>query len=276
MRMLHALRRLQKRERSNNWLIRFRRTKMGNCAVSASRLEKALALARAPVAITFAEPAKHDRPQTPVTAGCQFWQWGSEQRLVTTAEDHANCAIGIHTHSLSGAPNTQANELNVTLAAMQGLDYVRPDEVAALPTLNQSHSTITYQPLADCQELPALVLIFADARQGLIITEAVTRVDDVAPPALGRPACMLVPVVLNSGTSASSLGCCGARAYLEIFDDEKMLWGLHGAQLEAYVDAIETLSSANETLQKFHRLRRSDVEAGKEPTIEDSLARLAK
>ena len=87
---------------------------------------------------------------------------------------------------------------------------------------------------------------------------------------------MLVPVVLNSGTSASSLGCCGARAYLEIFDDEKMLWGLHGAQLEAYVDAIETLSSANETLQKFHRLRRSDVEAGKEPTIEDSLARLAK
>ena len=34
-------------------------------------------------------------------------------------------------------------------------------------------------------------------------------------PAMGRPACAVVPQAINSGQAALSLGCCGARAYLD-------------------------------------------------------------
>lgn len=247
---------------------------MGNCAELASQLSQALGLDTAPVAISFDDAADDARPQRPVAAGCQFWEWGAERRYVTTADDHANCSIGIHTHNLAEAPSAQSNELGATLAAMQGLDYVRPEEVAALPVLADSHSCVSYAPLAECKATPALVLIFANARQGLIITEAVSRVDDAIPLALGRPACALISAVLNGGTSASSLGCCGARAYLDKFGDDKTLWALHGTRLQAYVEAIETMSSANETLTSFHRLRRADIAAGSKPTVEESLARL--
>ena len=64
-----------------------------------------------------------------------------------------------------------------------------------------------------------MVLIFADARQGLIVSEALARVDKVAAPAMGRPACTALPRALNSGNAVLSLGCCGARAYLDALDD---------------------------------------------------------
>ncbi|HUD65604.1 MAG TPA: hypothetical protein VMQ17_13535, partial [Candidatus Sulfotelmatobacter sp.] len=40
------------------------------------------------------------------------------------------------------------------------------------------------------------------------------------PPAMGRPACAAVPQVRNTGRSALSRGCCGARAYLDILSSE--------------------------------------------------------
>lgn len=117
-------------------------------------------------------------------------------------------------------------------------------------------------------------MLFAHASQGLIIAEAIARIDDAVPATLGRPACALLPQVINSGRSASSLGCCGARAYLDALDESTTLWALHGAKLEQYAEAIETFASAKETLRQFHEMRRADVAAGGTPSVEESLARL--
>ena len=84
---------------------------MSECAELASRLAQALGPGTAPVAITFNEATDGDRPQVPVAAGCQFWEWGAERRVTTTATDHAACSIGVHTHNLADAPATQADEL---------------------------------------------------------------------------------------------------------------------------------------------------------------------
>jgi len=105
----------------------------------------------------------------------------------------------------------------------------------------------------------------------LTLTEAVTRVDGQAPPAMGRPACALVPQVVNSGAAAASLGCCGARAYMDSLKSNIVLWGLPGDRLEQYVSTIETMSSANSILTNFHTKRREAIEGGQTPSVQDSL-----
>lgn len=249
---------------------------MNDFAALSQRAECALELATLPVAVTFLSefPANIEAPSTRVPAGCSFWELGAKMTVATSAEHHAFCSIGIHTHNLTDAPSSQQQQLESTLAAMQGLDYVRPSEVEALPVMTKGHKYVVYGPLSEATEPPAVVLLFARASQSLIVSEALTRVDGETPAAMGRPACALIPQVLNSSRSASSLGCCGARAYLDVLSDDIALWGLFGEKLESYVDEIETLAKANSVLSQFHQIRRVAVESGESPTVEQSLAKL--
>ena len=72
-----------------------------------------------------------------------------------------------------------------------------------------------------------------------------------------------------------SLGCCGARAYLDALSDDVALWALPADQLSEYSDQIGVLAEANRTLAAFHERRKTDVESGERPTVRESLARLA-
>jgi uncharacterized protein (DUF169 family) len=141
--------------------------------------------------------------------------------------------------------------------------------------LGRSTRHVVYEPLAESDAVPELVLLFAPAAVSLVVSEAIARVDGALPPAMGRPACALVPQVANGRAAAMSLGCCGARAYLDAFSDDVALWGLPGEKLEGYVEALETLAAANDVLTRFHARRRRDIEAGETPSVETSLARLA-
>jgi len=250
---------------------------MNQYAEVSEQLTGALGLARPPVAVAFSDwsPDSVPRFEGVTPAGCTFWQEGFDRTFVTSAADHAQCAIGIHTHHLAGAPESQPAELEAALRAMTGLDYVRPEEVAAIPVATREARYVTYGPLADAPVVPDVVLLFAHSAQGLVVSEAVQRVDGGMPPAMGRPACAVVPQALESGRAALSLGCCGARAYLDALSDDVALWALPGAKLEAYCAEISTLASANQTLAKFHRRRRQDIEAGERPSVEESLGRLA-
>ena len=84
----------------------------------------------------------------------------------------------------------------------------------------------------------------------------------------------MIPQAVNSGNAALSLGCCGARAYLDVLTDDFALWALPGAKIQQYAERIELLAQANTTLTQFHELRREDIEAGKSPSVKDSLERL--
>ena len=158
---------------------------------------------------------------------------------------------------------------------MNNLNYVRPSEVVALPVIKDAVAHIIYGPLARFPLPIDVVILFAQAQQSLILSEAVTRVDQGIPLAMGRPACAMIPQVLNHGNAAMSLGCCGARAYLDSLTNDIAMWALPGAKLEEYSAEIAGLARANQTLTIFHRRRRADVEAGKQPTVKESLARIA-
>jgi prephenate dehydrogenase len=83
-----------------------------------------------------------------------------------------------------------------------------------------------------------------------------------------------VPQARNTGRSALSLGCCGARAYLDVLTDDVALYAVPGATVGAFAERVAALSQANTILTQFHQIRRRDIEAGKSPTIKESLAAL--
>ncbi len=238
-------------------------------------MSDALDLSVPPVAVRFVDQ-KIDESETdiPVSAGCQFWERVARKVVNTSARQHQNCAVGIHTHNLIGAPETQASELGNVLAAMQGLDYVRESEIAGIPVRNNASHYVVYEPLSEAENKPEVVILFVHAAQSLVLTEALQRVDGQIPPAMGRPACALVPQVSNSKKSAASFGCCGARVYVNALTDEITVWGLAGENLEAYAREIKILANGNAILTKFHEFRRQDIETGKEPSVQESLERL--
>jgi uncharacterized protein (DUF169 family) len=118
-------------------------------------------------------------------------------------------------------------------------------------------------------------LLFADAAQALILSEATQQVEGGNAPAMGRPACAVVPQVMNSGRAAMSLGCCGARAYLHLLNDSISLFAFPGAPIGAYAERIVALASANAVLSRFHQVRHQDIHAGHSPTIQESLQAMA-
>ena len=250
---------------------------MSNYRKLADDLMHFLDLSLPPIAISFTDriPAGVTSFDGVVPAGCVFWQLAATRTFVTSAKDHELCAIGVHTHHLSGASGSQPLELQEALKAMGELDYVREEEVAAIPVMQREVKHVIYGPLADFPLDPEAVLLFAHARQGLILSEAAGRVDKGTPPAMGRPACAVVPQVLNRGDAAMSLGCCGARAYLDALSDSVAMWAFPGSKLAQYCEQIAVLARANKTLTTFHVRRREDIESGQRPTVRQSLQRLS-
>ena len=249
---------------------------MPNTQTIAQSLQTSLELALPPIAITLTDTIPDGvvsyGDRTP--AGCTFWQTAAKGAFATEARDHEGCAIGVHTHNLAGRSDSHAGELRASLEIMGQLGYVREEDIPGIPTMQNPVRHVIYAPLAEAPLFPDVVMLFADARRGLVIAEAVQQVEPELPPALGRPACAVVPHAINTGRAAMSLGCCGARAYLDAMTDDVALWALPGSHLEQYAERITALAEANTLLGKFHSQRRRDVEAGGTPTVADSLARL--
>jgi uncharacterized protein (DUF169 family) len=242
----------------------------------ASQLQQALNLPVSPIAISVVDKVPDGVPEYNGTApaGCLFWQEAAKGAFATSTKDHELCAIGVHTHNLAAPSPAHERELTQVLGVMAGMNYVREEDVAAIPVIQKEVKHVIYAPLADSPVPPDVVMLFAHSRQSLVITEAVAQVDDSMPPAMGRPACAAIPQALNSGRAAMSLGCCGARAYLDELTDDIALWALPGTRLQAYTETISTFAGANDVLTNFHTLRRKDVDQGKKPTIAESLSRL--
>lgn len=235
------------------------------------KLTAALSLNQPPVAISFTDDlsAGVSTPASPVAAGCRFWQDAATATFVTVAEDHNNCAIGVHTHNLEPSPAQQADLMNA-LKVFGDLGYVRPEDLPLIPVLDSRSKYVVYSPLDKTSLPPDVVLLFVSSNQTLVLSEAVQQVENDNPPAMGRPACAVIPQVINTGRAALSLGCCGARAYLDVLTDDVAVFAIPGARIDAYVERIIALSKANQVLSRFHHMRRHDIDSGDSPTIQQS------
>lgn len=236
----------------------------------------ALRLSNPPVAICFADavPAGFSAPASRAPAGCRFWQDATSASIATSSADHSLCAIGVYTHNLEPSPAQQADLMDA-IKVFGDLGYVRPQDLPLIPVLQSQPRHVLYSPLADVPITPGVVLLFADAAQTLILSEATQQVEGGNAPAMGRPACAVVPQVMNTGKAAMSLGCCGARAYLGLLTDSISIFAFPGARIDEYAARIVALASANEVLAKFHRIRSQEICAGFTPTVQDSLRNMA-
>lgn len=242
----------------------------------AATLSESLELTHAPIAVSFADSVP-DGMKTfsgTVPAGCRFWQEASQGPFATVARQHDLCGIGLHTHNLEQTPASQ-KDLGDALKVFADLGYVREEDIPQIPVLNKSAKVVIYGPLADTRGALDVVLLFVRADQTLVLSEASQQLEGGLPPAMGRPACAVIPQAIHTGRTALSLGCCGARAYLDILTPDVALYAVPGAILEAFTERVAALSKANAILTKFHEIRRRDVASGKKPTVQESLAAMA-
>jgi uncharacterized protein (DUF169 family) len=241
----------------------------------ANTLVRSLRLTQPPVAVCLADevPAGVQRWAGHSPAGCRFWQEAASRVFATSAADHSLCAIGMYTHNLDMNPAAHT-DLADALRVFGELSYVREQDVAQIPVLAAMPAYVIYGPLAQIPAEPDVVLLFVRADQTLIISEASQQLEGGLPPAMGRPACAIIPQARNTGRSALSLGCCGARAYLDVLSNDVALYAVPGARLGAFAERIALLATANQILTQFHRIRRKDIEGGGTPAVRESLAAL--
>jgi len=239
------------------------------------RMTELLHLASRPVAVTFTAtaPAGVPRVDRAGPAGCAYWKQAAEGAVFyTEAADHYNCPVGSFTHGIA-LPPERARELEDVVGTMVGLHYIRMEEVGALPRRAEPFRLAVYAPLTETPTPPDVVLVRGRARQIMLVAEA-ARAAGIAGDgaAMGRPACAVIPQAFNTGRTALSLGCCGARAYLDVLTPDVALYAVPGAILDAFTERVAALAKANSILTKFHEIRRRDGESGKKPTIQESLA----
>ena len=224
---------------------------------AATQLAELLGLERQPVAIAFRESAPEGvaKIDTAAPSGCTYWKYAAEGRtFYTEASDHYGCPIGAHTHGID-LPSETAQELQGLVGTMVELEYIDMQEVAGIPRRPEPFGVVIYAPLSDADFEPDVVLVSGNAKQLMLLAEAAHSAGvDCETSMVGRPTCAAIPAVIESGRSATNLGCIGNRVYTGIADEE-LYFVVNGAQIDRVVDRLKVIVNANRELEQFHRGR---------------------
>ena len=225
--------------------------------ISTTQLTELLGLERQPVAITFCQTAPDGVPRIDATApsGCTYWKFAAEgQTFYTDASDHYGCPVGAHTHGIDLPPDT-SKELDWLVGTMVQLEYVDMQEVAEIPRRAEPFGVVVYAPFSDADIAPDVVFVSGNAKQLMLLAEAAQSAGvDGATSVVGRPTCAAIPAVIESGRSATNLGCIGNRVYTDIADDQ-LYFAINGTQVARVVDRLHVIVNANRELEQFHRGR---------------------
>lgn len=222
-----------------------------------TQLHELLALRIQPVAIAFRDQAPsgvaHVAQREP--AGCGYWRRAQAGEVFyTDATDHKGCPIGAHTHGVP-VSNEESQQLQGLVQTMVGLEYLKMEEVPAIPTRKQPFAVAIYAPLDAAPVPPDVVLVRGNARQLMLLAEAAQSAGVAgATPTMGRPTCAVIPEAINAERTSASFGCIGNRVYTGLADDEAY-FAIPGAALDAIEARLRVIVHANAELEKFHRAR---------------------
>ncbi len=220
------------------------------------RLVKVLRLSTVPVAISFADSpppgvdrfdapmpsATEDGRQGRVPAGCVFWMHGAKRAFATVPEDHGNCSIGSVTHGLL-APSEVVDHRDV--AELVGAGWVGPDLLDQLPKVTGRPGSVVYAPLQDTPVEPDVVLLRVNARQLMVLSDALPGLS-----IQGKPQCHIVALAKEHGVPAASVGCALSRQRTGM-GPEEMTCALPAPQLDSIVAALEKTSGIDATVGRY-------------------------
>jgi uncharacterized protein (DUF169 family) len=172
-------------------------------------------------------------------------------------EDHYNCPVGAFTHG-AGLPPARATELQGLIGTMIELQYLRQDEIPRIPHRSESLRVTAYAPLMDARFAPDVVIFRGNARQIMLLTEAARAAGAVGSTVMdGRRARPFRRP--SSAATVASIGCIGSRVCTGLKDDELFL-AVPGRIVEQTLAQLQTVTSANAELEKFHRARAAAAE----------------
>lgn len=140
-----------------------------------NKLSDLLGLEMAPVAISFKASAPEGVPQIQSSgpSSCSYWKLAAEGKtFYTDARDHLNCTIGAYTHNVEMSAEKQ-EELQSMVGEMVKLNYISMEEVPAIPRQENPFGVAVYAPLAETPTEPDVVIVRGNAKQIMLLTEAV-------------------------------------------------------------------------------------------------------
>ena len=232
---------------------------MDNSARARTLVEQ-LRLDRPPVGLAFVnEPPAGVQPvDAAPPSACTFW-WEAERSLFyADAAHHYECPVGAMTMGFE-LPEDRQSAAQELIGTMLELEYLGQEELAHLPGVRKPHRGIVYGPLAELPIAPDVVLVIATPHRAMILgeaSEAVALREAPALPAMGRPACAAVAWSANQGLPALSLGCIGARTYVDVPEDRAIVV-VPGAELDRVIGRLTSLTRANDTLERYHRQKKA-------------------
>jgi len=187
--------------------------------IQEKQLRDLLALRSSPIVIAFRDSAPAGVPRAAAVApsGCSYWKLAAEgQVFYTEASDHFNCPVGAYTHNID-LPPEWAGELESLVGTMVNLEYIKREEISALPRLSDPFKIAIYAPLSNAPCEPDIILVRGNAKQIMFVAEA-ARAVGIGPDGatMGRPACAMVPEAIRSARGVTSLGCIGNRIYTDV------------------------------------------------------------
>ena len=221
----------------------------------AERLERTLHLATSPLAITFSgsEPAGVELFDEPladtaedgrtggVPAGCVFWMKATDRTFTTVAQDHANCSVGSYTHGFLTFEEMAARPDTGTLLES---GWVTAEAASQIPQIDTRPGAITYGPLADTPVDPDVVLLRINARQLMVLSDALPdlRIE-------GKPQCHIVAIA-QRGEPAASVGCALSRVRTGMQSAE-MTCALPASRLGEICDTLEATDATDDTVMAY-------------------------
>jgi uncharacterized protein (DUF169 family) len=219
-----------------------------------------LGLTRTPVAIAFVDeaPAGVESTTATVPSACTFWREAEDRLFYAAADRHLECGVGTMTMGFE-VPEARMPEAMDLIGTMVGMGYLTMAETEHLPSVKKGHRGILYGPLASFPVEPDIALAIVTPVQGMILAEAsdsVTLREQPGLPTMGRPACAALAWSANQGDVTLSLGCVGARTYVEVPDDRAIVI-IPGAALDGVADKLGGLAQANRDLAAFHQGRKT-------------------
>ncbi len=222
----------------------------------ARRLQDLLKLGPPPIGITFRDrpasgiPAFEDPMPAPtpdgrtgrVPAGCVFWMEATDKLFTTEPADHRNCSVGSLTHGLL-SPEEAAQSADV--AAMIETGWIPAEALGQLPSVEGRPVQVVYGPLAGAAIDPDVVLIRIEAKQAMVLSDALpdARFE-------GKPQCHIIPLAKEDGEVAISVGCMASRVRTGMKSAE-MTCALPAARLPEVVEALEGARGADEAIARY-------------------------
>jgi uncharacterized protein (DUF169 family) len=175
--------------------------------------------------------------------------------------DHFHCAVGAYTHAISLSAE-RSGELEQTLSLMVSNHYLAMEEVPGIPTLKSPPAYIVYAPLDQARFRCDLVVVTAQPASAMLLYEAALKAGagNALMHALGRPACAVLPLALNTGTTQISLGCRGNRTFTGL-PDEEMYLCIPADHWEGVVQQVQEMLEANRAMDAHYQAKKKEFEA---------------